>query len=377
MSHISEANSEDEDDEDVELLLAPVAVLGAPTPAMPRIQPGRKRLVPQTPTRVNLPTRSEMSYTSPFPVPSAGNSTSSTNQNPMPAATSSLRLKVPPRGANEKAMRGSIMSWEQLANETSVTLGEDEFGRMLADIPAPFRSGAASPSLSSQVSIGPNGGGLASPPGSPLLLSTSLDSPGGYGSISQVLLPDVTPSPAPYMHSASARFSLSPDASAQDASSATMLRLQLAAAEHAARERLAQVQALEEELHELTRASARQAEEAAAQLSYMEAQWRAGEANARPRAAAELDARLNEMRVTHDSELKEAVARAWTDAESLCARAIEQEKHRGAVHAAARLAGASWGAVRSSCEAELEVVRDDRAMLALMLGQLDQLASAL
>ncbi len=128
MSHISEANSEDEDDEDVELLLAPVAVLGAPTPAMPRIQPGRKRLVPQTPTRVNLPTRAEMSYTSPFPVPSASNSTSSTNQNPMPAATSSLRLKVPSRGANEKAMRGSIMSWEQLANETSVTLGEDEFG---------------------------------------------------------------------------------------------------------------------------------------------------------------------------------------------------------------------------------------------------------
>ncbi len=156
-----------------------------------------------------------------------------------------------------------------------------------------------------------------------------------------------------------------------------MLRLQLAAAEHAARERLAQVQALEEELHELTLASARQAEEAAAQIAYMEAQWRAGEANARPRAAAELDARLNEMRVTHDSELKEAVARAWTDAESLCARAIEQEKHRGAVHAAARLAGASWGAVRSSCEAELDVVRDDRAMLALMLGQLDQLASAL
>ncbi len=52
---------------------------------------------------------------------------------------------------------------------------------MLADIPAPFRSGAASPSLSSQVSIGPGGGGLASTPGSPLLLSTSLDSPGGYG----------------------------------------------------------------------------------------------------------------------------------------------------------------------------------------------------
>ncbi|KAF8898453.1 hypothetical protein BD779DRAFT_10401 [Infundibulicybe gibba] len=72
MSHISEGNSEDSDEEDVELLLAPTAPLGAPTPAMPRIQPGRprKRLPPQTPTRTNncLPTRANLSYLSPLPL---------------------------------------------------------------------------------------------------------------------------------------------------------------------------------------------------------------------------------------------------------------------------------------------------------------------
>ncbi|KAJ3513058.1 hypothetical protein NLJ89_g3162 [Agrocybe chaxingu] len=69
MSHISEGTSEQEDseEEDVELLLAPVAALGAPTPAMPRIQTSRKRLVPQTPTRPGLPTRDKLSYVSPMP----------------------------------------------------------------------------------------------------------------------------------------------------------------------------------------------------------------------------------------------------------------------------------------------------------------------
>ncbi len=47
MSHISEGGSDDGDEEDVELLLAPVAVIGAPTPAMPRIITSRQRKAPR------------------------------------------------------------------------------------------------------------------------------------------------------------------------------------------------------------------------------------------------------------------------------------------------------------------------------------------
>ncbi|KAF8350171.1 hypothetical protein F5887DRAFT_1224111 [Amanita rubescens] len=65
MSHISEATSEEED---VALLLAPVADPTAPTPAMPRLAKMRKQL-PRTPTRPGntLPSRAQMSYLSPPP----------------------------------------------------------------------------------------------------------------------------------------------------------------------------------------------------------------------------------------------------------------------------------------------------------------------
>ncbi len=66
MSHISEGGSDDGDEEDVELLLAPVAVIGAPTPAMPRIITSRQRKAPETPSRSTfLPSRSDLSYASP------------------------------------------------------------------------------------------------------------------------------------------------------------------------------------------------------------------------------------------------------------------------------------------------------------------------
>ena len=166
MSHISEGNSEEDD---VELLLAPVAALGAPTPAMRTIQ--KRRITPQTPTRdiSNLPSRANLSYVSPLPPDSNGKSS----------------LRPPQQAGGDKVGRGSILSWEQLASEASKTLGEDELGYQLSNIPAPFCSVAVS-LASSQLDI----------PESHCL--SAIDSPGRYGSISQVLLPDVTPSPAVY-----------------------------------------------------------------------------------------------------------------------------------------------------------------------------------
>ncbi|KAF8971472.1 hypothetical protein BDZ97DRAFT_1786702 [Flammula alnicola] len=360
MSHISEGASEEEDDDDVALLLAPVAAMGAPTPAMPRIQINRKRVMPHTPTRPGLPGRADMSYLSPLPPGSDGKNNSS---------SSSLR---PPQRqtAIEKATRGSLFSFDHLANELSVTLGEDEFGRMLSDVPAPFHSRAASPSLSSQM------GGMSIPE-SPLL--SAIDSPGAYGSISQVLLPDVTPSPA--MHNIllqQSRFSLSPDAALLESSSsasATMLRLQLAAAEAAAHDRLGQVQAMEEEMQHLRLAHAHEREETQKQVAYMEAQWRAGDERAA--YAADLEARLRQAHVSREQAVEDAVARVWEEAKRAHAMQLKAEGLRCEMGASARLAASGWGAVRDACEVELDVVRSDRGVLSLLLAQLDQLAHAL
>ncbi|KAF7367296.1 hypothetical protein MSAN_00791700 [Mycena sanguinolenta] len=136
MSHISEGNSEDIEAEHVELLLAPVAALGAPTPAMPRMV-SRQRLrggPPQTPSRSQLPSRANLSYLSPLP----------------PDSDSPPSLRPQPAGQGASAGRGSILSWEQLASEASRTLGEDEITSMLSDMPAPFRPGAVSPPRTSR-----------------------------------------------------------------------------------------------------------------------------------------------------------------------------------------------------------------------------------
>ncbi|PPQ92704.1 hypothetical protein CVT25_014011 [Psilocybe cyanescens] len=351
MSHISEGNSEDEDSdaEDVALLLAPVAAISAPTPAMPRIQLNRKRLAPQTPTRANLPSRGNMSYSSPLPPDTA---------------EKSLLLRPPQReSANQRAMRGSILSWEQLANEQSVSLGEDEFGRMLSEIPAPFRSGAVSPSLSSHIDV----------PESPCL--SAIDSPGGYGSISQVLLPEVTPSPAMHQSLLQGRFSLSPDKAAMDASTCTLLRLQLASVENTAKERLFQIQAIEEEFHHVQQAHTLQMEEMQKQMHYMETQWRTNEEQ-NP-SVAFLEEQILLVQRSRDEAVAEAVARCQEEARLSSSFAIKAEQLRQEALSSARLASSGWETFHEACDMELSLLQGDRTLLSVLLAQLDQMCYAL
>jgi len=122
MSHISEGNSEDSEAEDVELLLAPVAALGAPTPAMPRIQ-NHKRLAPQTPTRTKFLAHSRK-YVISF--------SSTTKRRFVVFIPSAITTKWWQAGA------GFYPVVEQLANEASRTLGDDEVEHMLSDYPCPF-----------------------------------------------------------------------------------------------------------------------------------------------------------------------------------------------------------------------------------------------
>lgn len=354
MSHISEGNSEDSETDDVELLLAPVAALGAPTPAMPRIQTtrNRKRLPPQTPTRANLlPTRANMSYLSPLPPD-------------QDSSSSSLR---PPQERGSKQARGSILSWEQLASEASRTLGEDEIENMLSDIPAPFRPGAISPTPST---------GYMDIPESPCL--SAMSSPGGYGSISQVLLPDVTPSPA--MHN-NQRYNMSSSSEipAVDAAIVTLLRLQLASAEQTAKARLEQMQVMEEEIHNLKEARTREAHELTKQVAFMEDQIRANMDN-RERADEErgaytssLEDELRQAQVLRDQAIQAAVAESRENARRENTAALKSQHDSWEVMCSARVASSEWTSVRELSEMELDIVQGDRQILSVLLAELDQL----
>ena len=350
MSHISEGDGEHSEEDDVELLLAPIAALGAPTPAMPRVHRSRTRTAPQTPTRSGLPTRSNLSYLSPLPPDSDGKS-------------SSLRpLQRTP--GSDRAARGSILSWEQLASEASKTLGEDDLDRMLSDIPAPFRSGAVSPSLSSQMD-----------PASPCL--SAIDSPPGSSSIAQVILnlPDITPSPAVHYGLQQSRFSLSPDESSGDSGTVTMLRLQLAAADDKAKQNLSQVLGLEEEMHNLKQSHLHQIEELQRQIAHLEVQARA--ADDRTSQAASLVGQLHMAQVSHEQAMEEAVLQTRESLTSSFNQVLKAERCKFETSCCLQFAIWGWNTVHETCEMELNVVRDDRVLLTLFLTQLDEMMQVL
>ena len=258
--------------------------------------------------------------------------------------------------------RGSILSWEQLAKH-SKSLDDDEVERMISEMPAPFRAGAISPALST-IDL----------PESPTL--SAMPSPTGYGSISQVLLPDVTPSPA--IHNTTHLFDhMKPDTPtvAADSAALTLLRLQLAAAESRAQERLNQMQALEEQLHSSKVARQRDAEELARQIEELEQQVHGNLLieSQRVEQIAVLEELLRDAQSAQHQVAKDAARKAE---DALCAsRAAalqaRQVQARADLALAAREAGAAWVTVRDTAEGELELVRANKDMLALLLASLD------
>ncbi|KAE9409316.1 hypothetical protein BT96DRAFT_913472 [Gymnopus androsaceus JB14] len=356
MSHISEADSDDEED-DVEILLAPTAALGAPTPAMPRLQPlrTRTRLVPATPTKPPIPIHFEPPQASSTPPKNQG-SPSFLRPSPSPGSDRSLR-------------GGSILSWEQLATEASRTIPVDELGTMLSDMSAPFQPGPLSPM--------PTGNGsmlldtnLPSTPGG----LSAFNSPSGYGSISQVLLPNVTPSPAVPR---SQRLNKEVDGPAVDTAIATLLRLQLSSTENTAKERLNRLQELEEEVHLLKQARARETEVLSQQVSILEAQLK-GSLEARDRSEGEqfaytasLEEQLRHAQTQHEQALREATENMQQSSEASWRSAMDLQNRKMTAVCAASLATREWRCVQEQCENELDVVTADREMLELLLGELD------
>lgn len=265
-------------------------------------------------------------------------------------------------------MRGSILSWEQLAAEASRTLGEDEVEHMLSDVPAPFRSGPISPSLSTiHLEI----------PESPCL--STLSSPGGHESISQMLLPDVTPSPAVHHHIYQRYDAAAAEVPIVDAAFVTLLRLQLASAEAISKERLNQMQKLEEELHMLKLSRTRETRELGKQVEVMEEQLRSS-LELREKADEEkrkymlsLEEQLRSAQVKQERAIEEARRSMAAHVRAECMQEVRKQEKRKDLKNLAKEVKIVWGGVKNDAEMELEVVRADKEVLSVFLQELEVL----
>ena len=327
MNNIAEQEDDAGEEADVELLLAPVAPSGAPTPSMPRIQMKRaKASVPSRP--------SPSSYAPPKP----------TVKTPLGKGKSTLRPPNP-HSIGRGSARGSILSWEQLADD-SFTLDQEEITKMLGGVSPPFTpSVLASPALSAM-----------DIPESPCL--STMDSPNAYGSIQQVLLPDVTPSPAMNTSQLTSRFSLTPSEarSGANASNIANLRLQLVACEQQVQERDYQIESLEDEMRSMKAANDRQREEAERQLAWTESQARA--------MAEEKQSRISAL-----EEMLEDASKSATTATN----AQRIQKRRFEVALAAKSVSRDWEAVKVCAEDERVALEAEKALLAALLSQMEVL----
>lgn len=351
-SQSDEGNSEDSVEiDDVELLLAPVASLAAPTPAIPRIRTTRCQSTDselQTPSRPPslLPTRANLSYLS-----------------PLPPSESSPALR--PRVRGNEQNRGSIFTWEQMAVESSQILAREDLESRLADVVAPFTPGGPSPNT---CTIG------LEVPETPNL--SALPSPSGYGSISQVLLPDVTPSPA--VHHLTAVFETSVDLpTPADSSTITLLRLQIAQAETIAKDRLSRLQELEEQLYAAKQYRIRETEELARQISVLEHQLH---------TSVETRERMDEERATFTASLQDELRQAEARCDQVAQAGFERGQQAARVSWDAMLANTHrnwkascvakeaaclWSSVKDQADDEKNNMQSAREVLNVFMTVLD------
>lgn len=263
---------------------------------------------------------------------------------------------------NEK---GSLMSWDQLAKQSSMTMTEEEAESMITGLDLPFKSRSVSPDT---------------PPmhldvvlESPSL--SALPSPGGYASISHVLLPDVTPSPAVYSED---RYDNAPEIPAVDAAIVTLLRLQLASAENTAKERLYQLQSLEEQLHMSKESRLQEADELAKHVSYLEQQLR-GTVEAREKAneeravyTASLEDQLKHAVAFRDHAVEAAVAKAEEQGRASRRATLQAEQRKWEISSVAHNVVTEWKTIHTLAEDELDSIKTDRNTLVVLLAGLDQ-----
>lgn len=234
----------------------------------------------------------------------------------------------------------------------------------MLSIDAPFHAGLLSPALSSLTEL----------PESPSL--SAMPSPGGYGSISQVLLPDVTPSPA--VHNAALRFEeyASHTPPAYDGGAVTMLRLQLAAMENTTTEKSMKIEYLESQLQTAKDARIRDAEELARQISELEAQVQASllPNEQLTEQVAALEEQLQHAQNAQEQAVQEALRQTEAQTQAAQTDVLRVRQARWEASAVACKASAAWNAVCETAEGELELVRANLETLAVLMAGLDQQA---
>ena len=252
-----------------------------------------------------------------------------------------------------------------MAADSSQILAREDLEGRLADVVAPFTPGGPSPNVST---IG------LEVPETPNL--SALPSPSGYGSISQVLLPDVTPSPA--VHHLTAIFETSVELPPlADSGTITLLRLQIAQAETIAKERLSRLQELEEQLYAAKHSRIREAEELAGQISVLEQQLRTN---------VETRERMDDERAAFTASLQDELRQAEARCDQVAQAGFErgQEAARlswdailSNVHKSweascvAKEAACSWSSVKDQADDESHNIQSAREVLNTFMAVLD------
>lgn len=375
--------------DDIELMLAEVASPSAPTPAIPRINTvfhppaPREQHEPETPSKPSLlQSRSSM----------LSLSVSSQSYNSMQSQPTSRQQSPERRPA---ALRNSIAAWNRLADMSLEINAAELGGGLITELDLPSTPGLVSPSpsmlrLDSEMGESP----------APL----TIPSPGGYTSISQVLLPAVTPSPAPMrtLHSSSfydedVTLGRGELPGFDTSAATTMLKLQLAQAEKIANDRLSQVSRLEEQMQYLKQMREREELELASHINELEERLRDTllsherdrEQRDRDRIArAESEARdadsdpHEDCRTSLEEYMREAEqarqdavsaaltefsARERTERARMCAQLRKQQKLGFVVRDVLK----EWQSVQTLGDSELEALRGNRETLSVLRGSLD------
>ncbi|KAL0071719.1 hypothetical protein AAF712_000641 [Marasmius tenuissimus] len=210
-------------------------------------------------------------------------------------------------------------------------------------------------------------------PESPCL--SAMNSPSGYGSISHVLLPAVTPSPA----MPRTRYKDSPAEQSKGAEAALvpLLRLQLTASESTAKERLVQMQLLEEEVHNLKQARHRDAQELSQQFAVLEQQMKdklEGEGRAAQQTAhrvAFLEEQLSKAERARQSAIEDAVEQTQRRMQSQLKISMKVQQRKWDAACVAQATQREWTCVKDQCEDDLEVLERDKELITFLLGELD------
>ncbi|KLO20427.1 hypothetical protein SCHPADRAFT_934282 [Schizopora paradoxa] len=357
-SFVGDVSSDSIDAGDVEYLLACSASPSAPTPAIPRMRSFFAAQIPETPSRLKRnASKSTLGLTlsPPDELPEL--------PSPSSRSSSPRRLEV---------IRDSVAAWSKVADD-SMQIDATELGGLILDMPAPFlpnTPGMLSPSPSVMRLESGNDDVLASP--SP----KGLAPPNVFGSISQTLLPHFSPSPVVRVHE--------PEASTGDgkhlnvpfegSNRSTSLRSQLASVENIAKEQSTRIAQLEEQLHALKEARAREVKDLGEQLTVLEEQLQESLTSRAPdredrhlACKAELEQQLQLVEDIHRQSLDVAIAQAKAEQ---AAEERRKAEHARVLTETVNSASEKWQNVRSSAVEAAESIRCDREILAALLSSL-------